>query len=142
MTIALTIVSLTVSSCGNIFTAQVAEDAFSLTVSSLIATPIKWIYAPDSAFRPVEELTVMAIYANGNIRKVPVETVSLARNGEPSDIYEIPLLEGTNIITVSYEDKNTKFALIVSNGASTTPDDPEGGSNGGTTIEISPPVWN
>jgi hypothetical protein len=141
--IALTIVSLGGSSCGNIFTAQVDEDVFSLVVSSLIATPVKWIYPiEDSNFRPVEELTVMAVYTNGNTRKIPVETVSLSLGNAPqTDIYEIPLNEGTNIITVSYGGKDTRFALMVGNGAATTPDDPEGGGNGGTTIEISPPVW-
>jgi hypothetical protein len=146
--IVLSIISLTVSSCGNIFTAQVAEDTLSFGVSSLMATPRQWVYYPSldrsCSFKPADDLTVVAFYADGTTRNVPVEMVSIVFQETPvADIDRaISLVEGENPFKVSYGDKVTEFVLMVGSNTGTS-DDPEtgGGQNGGTTIEISPPVW-
>jgi hypothetical protein len=142
--IALSIVSLTVSSCGNIFTAQVAEDTLSLGVNSLMATPRQWVYPLDSSFTPMEEVTVTALYVDGTMRNVPVETVEIALNEVIlADIYEaISLAEGKNLFKVSYRGKDAEFVLMVGSNAG-NPDDPDNGEekSGETTIEIPPPTW-
>jgi hypothetical protein len=142
--IALSIVSLTVSSCGNIFTAQVAADTLSLEVNSLMATPRQWVYPLDSSFTPMEELTVAALYIDGTTRQIPVETVTIALNEVPADIYEaIPLSEGQNPFKVYYRGKDAEFILMAGSNAQGNPDDPDngGGKSGETTVEIPPPIW-
>jgi hypothetical protein len=142
--IALSIVSLTVSSCGNIFTAQVPEDALSLGVNSLMATPRQWVYPLDSKFTPAKELTVMAFYADGTTQNVPVETVEIAFKEVPADIYDAILLsEGPNPFKVYYHGKNTEFILMTASSVQGNPDDTGsgGGTGGETTIEIPPPIW-
>jgi hypothetical protein len=146
--IALSIVSLTVSSCGNIFTAQVAEDTLSLGVNSLMATPHQWVYPLDDStsmpsFTPVDDLTVVALYADGTMRNVPVYSIRNGINGDLADIDKaIPLSKGENPFQVSYGDKDAKFVLMVGSNTG-NPDDPDngGGNSGETTIEIPPPIW-
>jgi hypothetical protein len=140
--IVLSIVSLTFSSCSNIFRSQVDGDAFSLAVSFLTATPLKWIYPPDdNSFKPVDELRVMAIYVDGTMRQVPIEMVEIALDGDKvDDIREIPLPKETNTITVSYAAKEAKFVLVVGSGVSTGSGTEEE-SGGNTLIEIPPFTW-
>jgi hypothetical protein len=141
--IAFSIVSLTVSSCGNLFTAQIDEDALSLGVNSLMATPRQWIYPLDSRFTPMKEMTVTALYIDGTMRNIPVETVAIAFNDVPlADIYEavIPLAEGKNTFKVSYGGKDAEFVLMVGSNVG-DPDDPNEEKIGETTIEIPSPTW-
>jgi hypothetical protein len=138
------LVSLSLISCGNIFTAQVDAGLLlpSFEVDSLVAYPTRLGYTENNnVFTPMTELSVLAVYVDGTTWKVPIsdEGLELFLKDDPVPMSKeaVTLDMGENRITVFYTKKSTEFTLTVWAGDGPgSGDEGTTGGNSGTSIEI------
>jgi hypothetical protein len=111
-------------------------------ISSLIPVPIRREYYINSEFKKTEDLSVIAVYPNGETEPIPVEKidVSIVEGEEEihlgSYTYVFKQL-GEKIVNLAYAKQKARYAVWVRNPTSEdSPDDSDTPNEGGTIIII------
>ncbi|MDR2177180.1 MAG: hypothetical protein LBP20_03955 [Treponema sp.] len=124
-------------SCGNIagdgiFNYAVPPDR--AAVSALIPVPIRRQYAVGAGFNKNRDLSVLAVYYNGETEFVPIKDVTIGIEENPGEVYAAPDTyifdtPGEKVVNVIYANRRAYYAVWVGSPGS-------GAGSGDTSIEI------
>jgi hypothetical protein len=114
-------------------------------IATLIPVPIRREYLVKSEFNKFNDLSVMAVYSNGETAPVSVEKIAISigegekethlGTGLYSAIYVFEEA-GEKIVNLEYAKQKARYAVWVRGSASDAPDSSFPGSNGGGTVII------
>jgi hypothetical protein len=114
-------------------------------ISSLIPVPIRREYFVNSEFKKDEDLSVIAVYPNGETEPIPVERIDVSIVEGEEEVHLGPYTyifteTGEKIVNLAYAKQKARYAVWVRNPSNDdppyTPNDPTLPSQGGTVIII------
>jgi hypothetical protein len=110
-------------------------------ISSLIPVPIRREYYINSEFKKAEDLSVIAVYPNGETEPIPVDRIDVSIVEGEEEIHLGPYTYvfkelGEKIVNLSYAKQKARYAVWVRNPTSDDRPDDSGPDEGGTVIII------
>jgi hypothetical protein len=110
-------------------------------ISSLIPVPIRREYYINSEFNKTEDLSVIAVYPNGETEPIPVERIDVSIVEGEEEIHLGPYIYvfkelGEKIVNLAYAKQKARYAVWVRNPTTDDPPDNSTPDQGGTIIII------